>query len=296
LSDINKSVKNSSVLYRDDPNNKLNNNLEESCIHPIVKSTHPQTCALGGRSGQYQHVTKSEIKGLAKAIFRERGRGLTFEDLTKGQYKRVETEKQARITLYNHRKKGNLYTLYPITIPQEYFAEKEGAELAAYNNKKSTHPHPTEVSHYTSGSTPVPGSPGALGARIAEVIALQEAYIENSRLENLVDCVALVAQDVDGLLPVGIHNIRIHLRISPELADEFYNERLAHISNDGTKDGIKWVSLRIDGFLVQCLVYPHGFVDIQVPCTQRPFPIVMNTPAAEQEMTSLFTDFVAQIR
>jgi hypothetical protein len=272
-----------------------NNQREQSCIRPDPKITHPQTRALEDRLSQLVHpITAEEIKQLAKTIFREKERGLTYVDLVKGPYRRVETAVRARNILQYHRKRGNLYTIFPITIPQQFFAEKGHAELAAYYNKKTTYRDPTEVRNYAENSSyPVPGSPGLLAQRLSEVIASQEAYIENLKLENLADAVQLVANDVDGLLPVGLHNIRIHLRIDPAKAPEFYHERLAHIPASTTRDKIKRVEFRIDGFLVQCFVYPRGFVDIQVPCTQRPFPIVVQAP---EVMTSLLNDFGAQIR
>jgi hypothetical protein len=62
-----------------------------------------------------------------------------------------------------------------------------------------------------------------------------------------------------------------------------------------TKDRAKKLETLIDGFKVEILFYPTAGkkIIIMVPCSDRPFPIALDSP---NQVTSDFTSFVAQIR
>jgi hypothetical protein len=105
----------------------------------------------------------------------------------------------------------------------------------------------------------------------------------------------MITEDHNGNLPVGLHNIRISLQLAPQNAQEVYNERLAHIPPSGTKEKSKRIATKIDGFNVDVFFYPNPNKKtvIIISCSDRPFPLSLNSP---DRVTSDFTSFVAQIR
>ena len=261
--------------------------LEESSTRPQQETTHPPQflhVKEQPKSSQLSpRVTTEDIQNIANAIFEKKGRGITFKDLICGKHKRVDTAKQAKNILHYHKKRGTLYTNPSITIPQQYFLSKADAEESVryYKNntkvtnskdKSSTHPHPTGVRAFPTDLTTV---------------------IDERKADNLAEALDRLAEDTGGKLPIGFHNIRIHLALPPEYASEAYNERLAHVRESNTREKSKRVNAVIDGFKVELLFYPKGKVVIMVPCSDRPFPIHLDSP---EQVTSDFNSFVAQIR
>ncbi len=101
-----------------------------------------------------------------------------------------------------------------MTIPQQYFLSKEDAEEAAINNKRnrvgasvidksSRHPQPTGV------KPPRAGLPRRLGT--------EQMAIEDKKADSITEVLDRLAEDTDGSLPVGLHNLRIHLNLPPSM-------------------------------------------------------------------------------
>jgi hypothetical protein len=67
----------------------------------------------------------------------------------------------------------------------------------------------------------------------------------------------------------------------------------AHVQPSPTKEKSRRVKAMIDDFEVELLFYPKNKVVIMVPCTDRPFPISLDS---SERVTSDFNSFVAQIR
>jgi hypothetical protein len=225
-------------------------------------------------------VSAADIKSIANDIFEKYGRGITYLDLIKGKYKRFDSKKQAQKTLRNHKDRQTLHPSCHRTNPQEYFVSKEDAEQAAINNKMR-HSHPTGV---TSTNNP-----------LYAPMTQQEIAIEERKVDSITEAIELIAQDHNGNLPVGLHNIRISLQLPPLFAEEVYNERLAHVPPSGTKEKSKRIATKIDGFKIDVFFYPNPNTKtvIIVSCSERPLSISLNSP---DRVTSDFTSFVAQIR
>jgi hypothetical protein len=272
---------------------------ELSSIHPQQQTTHPsqllhvlEPCQVSNYHHQQQQVTTQDIQSIANDIFERKGRGITYLDLIKGRYKCVDTNKQAQNILYYHKKRGNLYTDSSVTIPQQYYLKQDAEYAAAIQYKKynhigesSTHPHPTGVNTSTTHLINQLTDP-----QQQEIIAIQDR-----KADSITEAIELIVRDTKGHLPVGIHNIRLSLRIQPQYAAEVYYERLSHIPESGTKERSKKISTIIDGFKVDAFFYPNKNrqIVIIVSCSERPFPIGLNSP---DRVSSDFTSFVAQIR
>src|SRR5215203_506733 len=99
-----------------------------------------------------------------------------------------------------------------------------------------------------------------------------------------------------GAILVGMHKLHLHLTIgggNHSLIEEAYHERLAHIPANPSKNKEKRVERRIDNYLVKCFFFPHGAVEIYIPCSDRPFPIYMDDPDA----TAInIIGFISQVR
>ena len=275
------STKSDAAILEDNPNSHT----EKSSTHPAPQTTHPQKFVGGGggQRGHYQ-VTTAAITEIAKSIFETSGKGLkglTYKHLVKkGRFKCADTPKQAQRILQYQKKRGNLYTLTPMTIPQQYFT-KEDAEHAASNNKEkrggnkrldkfSTHPEPPGFSTC---------NPSLESLRKAS---------------SLGEAVRMASFESGGAVPTGIHNIQIQVQLPDELASEAYNERLAHIKPQETRPKPKKFEANIDNFLVTFLVYLRGKVVISIGCSNNPFPLQFED---SPELTaSHFNSFVAEIR
>jgi hypothetical protein len=229
-------------------------------------------------------VSAEDIKAIANDIFKQYdGRGIIYKDLIKGKHKRVDTKKQAQKILRNHKDRGNLFTNSIRIKPQEYYQSKQDAEEAAlkYNNNSLRHIHPTGVN--TSNNplyTPLTDT---------------EIAIEERKVDSITEAIELIAKDHDGRLPVGLHNIRLTLQLPPELTSEVYHEHLSDIPPSSTREKSKRIAFKVDGFKVDVFFYPNKNAKtvIIVSCSNRPFPISLNSP---ERTTSDFTSFVAQIR
>jgi hypothetical protein len=100
--------------------------------------THSQDVLRGNR----QYISAENIRLLAQTKFKQRRKGLTYEDLVDdGPFKCTESEQRARDTLHYHHKKAHLFTSGR-TNPQQYFATPDDAEMAAIHREKNTHSHP----------------------------------------------------------------------------------------------------------------------------------------------------------
>ena len=93
-----------------------------------------------------------------------------------------------------------------------------------------------------------------------------------------------------------MHNIR--LQTSLLNPTEAYEERLniknnpyCYFTTHANKE--KRLEFYIDGYLVQCSIFPSGKVAISIISSSRPFPI---SPNNADRITSDFSSFVAQIR
>lgn len=125
----------------------------------------------------------------------------------------------------------------------------------------------------------------------AEQEIVEQDQVETTKANNLLEAVGIAAK---GRVPTGMHNIHIHVNLPSEYITEVYNERLAQVPPQKTKQQAKRLDARIDNFLVRCLVYPKGKIVITIPCSARPFPISHIRDA--NNITSDFNAFVAQIR
>jgi hypothetical protein len=110
------------------------------------------------------------------------------------------------------------------------------------------------------------------------------------------DTASLIYHITSGATIAGMHKVHLHLSIGsgyPSLIEEAYHERLAHIPANPKKNQEKLVECRIDKFLVKCYFFPHGAVDIYIPCSEQPFPIFLHDP----ESTAInLIGFASQIR
>lgn len=230
--------------------------------------------------------TAAVISGLSNTKFESTGKGLTFKDLMRGRNKREVTPKQAQNILKYHKKEGNLYVNSPITIPQQYFASKEQAELSANLNKQksggnkclvksSTHPDPTGVPD------------------------IDTSYENEYRAENIFETIRMaVNSSASGKIPLPIvfHNIRIHVKLNNQ--SEAYYERLNYKNNSNvyyTKHANqeKRLETRIDGYLIRASVFPKGKLIITIPCSDRPLPIIMDSAS---RMSGVINGLTNQIR
>jgi hypothetical protein len=113
---------------------------KESSTHPPAKITYPQRIIHGilQQKQKRQYNRARAVQSIANDKFERTGKGLTYWDLYKDRrYKLVSTDKQARNTLYYAKNAGFLHTSPVMTIPQQYFATKDQAELAAIKNTHS---------------------------------------------------------------------------------------------------------------------------------------------------------------
>jgi len=215
-----------------------------------------------------------DIQTLAAEKFQSTGKGLTYKDLLRPQYRRADSSKRAQRILKYHKNRGNLITNTPISIPQEYFCNKEHARLSALYNERSILPQPSGLTSSKADH--------------------ENAIAERKKAENLGHAVVLAVSDADGVAPTGMHNVHIHVTLpSPAYAKEVYEERLHYIKPQNTKQRAKKLEAKMDNYRVRCLVYPHGKIIITIPCTEKPFPINLDSP----EQTSIeFIALVAAIR
>lgn len=249
--------------------------LKPASTPPPSKSTLPQqVIQLLQPQEAHRKVTCEDIQDLANTKYQSTGKGLIYKDLLKGYYKRAHTPKQAQNILKYHKKKGNLHSNIPITIPQEYFYTKDHAMLAATTNKRSTLPDPTGVGYATH--------------------ALAE--LEDQKAESLYEAIDLAARYCNAGIPTGLHNIRVHVTLNNPA--EAYHERLDYHNNPHVfytlhANKEKRIETQIDSYLVQASVFPSGKVVIAIPCSDKPFPITMSNSA---QTTSDFNALIAQIR
>jgi hypothetical protein len=228
------------------------------------------------------HVSTPDIQAITNEIFVNRKRGIEYRDLLKPPYKRCNSKKQAQKVLRNHKDRGTLVPSFHRAKPQQYFLTKEDAEEAALKYNKMRHFGPTGVPTQNNNPLYTP-------------LTEQEIAIEERKVDSITEAIELIAQDHNGNLPVGLHNIRISLQLPPQFAEEVYNERLSLVPPSKTKERSKRIADKIDGFKVDVFFYPNKGAEtvIIVSCSDRPFPISLNSP---ERLTSDFTSFVAQIR
>jgi hypothetical protein len=266
----------------------LNIAQEKSSTHVHFESTHIEPVThVEERQQQLQlpprrhhRVTAEDIQALAGSKFQCTGKGLTFKDLLKSQYKRAYTKEQAQDILHYHKKRGNLYTNSCRTKPQQYFCNEVDAEQAALYNSTITHIEPS-------------GSSTSTATKKATVIDSNKAMSDELKAQNLAQAVDLAASNTDGKLPIGMHNIHIHVNLHPLYVSEAYYERLKDVKPQNTRQKGKLLEIKIDGYNIKCLVYPKGKIMIAIPCSNNPFPISPNAP---ERTTSDFNHFIAQIR
>ena len=297
-------------------NQNQNNDLEVSSTYPEESSTYPQrNNHLKQQSEPHRRrcVGRKVVQDLAYAKFDKTGRGLTYKDLIK----HGKTPKQAKSILHYHKNKGNLYANSPITIPQQYFCSKEDAIEAATYSNRNIHPDPiggTTATNLLATATPIAiaksstasiSSGGDIAA--ATAAAAVATAVGSSSAADVVavdndDDATSVADAIDKILdctndlPIAMHNIRLQTTlVNPT---EAYEERLnlrnnpyCYFTTHANKE--KRLEFYIDGYLVQCSVYPNGKVVICINSSSRPLPI---SPNNRDKTTSDFTSFVAQIR
>jgi hypothetical protein len=105
-----------------------------------------------------------------------------------------------------------------------------------------------------------------------------------------------ILHDTNGIVPVGMHDIHIHVNLPSEYANEVYENRLANVPPQNTKQRAKRIQKRIDDYLVTCLIYPKSSkAIITIPCSDKQFPL---SPFLDDDntLTAEFNDFVGQIR
>jgi hypothetical protein len=272
---------------------------EESFTDPPSKIIHTQQMAYGKPLKQKRQYNRWDIiQSLANDKFVHTGQGLTYWDLSKGRYKRyrlVQTDKQAQNLLRNLYNNKKLYTNYTMTIPQQYFYTKDQAELSAIHNKKNTHPRPTGVNASqllkNTAYTAKNYNDDINNLDDSDVAALEYAkYQEDLKVKDAASTMFLIAS---GAIPAGLHKNHIHFELNPPLIAEAYYERLAHIPASPTKSKEKRIECRIDNFLVRSFFFPHGAVDIYIPCSTHPFPIHIHDP--DTTNTNIIS-FAGQIR
>jgi hypothetical protein len=129
---------------------------EKSSSHPRPATTHPQ---------QFIHVVEHQnnktkrkvstalIKSIATQKYEETFEGVTYLDLYHGKYKVVETEQGAKNLLHYHKTKGTLFSNYPLTIPQQYFASEDMAKSAHAVQEHRARTVPIPLSDPTGGTT-----------------------------------------------------------------------------------------------------------------------------------------------
>ena len=188
--------------------------------------------------------------------------------------------------LRNIKNDGKLYTRYR-TRPQQYYLSQEDADYAAQKHKRSTHNDPSGVH---SNSTTQHLSYAVKGSNN------NKSTYSDLEYTKAYDTASLIYHITSGASITGMHKIHLHVSIggdNPSLIEEAYHERLAHIPANPKKNQEKLVECRIDNYLVKCCFFPHGAVDIYIPCSDSPFPIYIHDP----ESTAInLIGFTSQIR
>lgn len=199
-------------------------------------------------------TSTEDIQRLADLKFESTGKGLTYKDLLKPKYRYANTVKQAQRILRYYKNTGKLYTNSTKTVPQQYFCSKQDVQLARRNNdieKFCIHSQPLGVvdsndstvdNNIDNDSTVVDSTPFEIGdnEEIAKADALTRAILNAA----------------NGAVPIGIHDIHIHVNLPTQYVDEVYNNRLADVPPQQTRQRAKRIEARIDGYLVTCLFYP----------------------------------------
>jgi hypothetical protein len=263
-----------------------------SYTHPHAKITHPDQIAhkiqqelqlqqqQSSRHRRQYHRSKVIIS-LAKDKFeRTDGKeGLTYLDLTEGRYKLVPTptEEQAQELLYNLRKDDKLYTNNTMTIPRQYFATKDQADLADINSKKNTHSYPSGVSLMNKSKTTRTSSP-------------IDHCLRELKAHNLLEVLLAMPS-----APTFWHNHRYDFSLLPDGPDPPstpYYDRLAWIRPDPQNNQGKTLPHTcIDSYEIKVDVFPNATVTVTVPSTDNPLPFP-NT----EELANEFLVFLGEIR
>jgi hypothetical protein len=262
---------------------------EQNCTHFGHASTQNDEIVYGdGEHQNKQHrrrIQFKDIKAIATKKFVDKTQGITYRDILKLIDDPSYTRKQAQDVLRNLKNKGKLYTSRR-TKPQKYYLSQEDAYYAAKENRKSTHIDPSGVPSNN------------LNQHVSYPF---KSFNNNSTYPDLeylkaYDTASLIYHITSGATIAGLHKVHLHLSIGsgyPSLIGEAYHERLAHIPANPKKNQEKLVECRIDNYLVKCYFFPHGAVDIYIPCSEQPFPIFLNDP----ESTAInLIGFSSQIR
>jgi hypothetical protein len=183
--------------------------------------------------------------------------------------------------------KGNLHPSINRTVPQEYFSSKQDAQLAYMNNVREKSGVPSQPMGVREGTLD-----GRVPCNDNETITLDLEQEEIAKADTLARA---ILNATSGTVPTGMHDIHIHVNLPPQYANEVYNERLAAVPPQKTRQKAKAIHGRIEGYDVTCLFYPISpKAIITIPCSDKPYPI---SPYPDDSvLTSEFNDFVAHIR
>ncbi|MFL6487455.1 MAG: hypothetical protein ACJ71D_12205, partial [Nitrososphaera sp.] len=283
------------------------NFLDPNCTHFEQKNTQFEEKAQEYRKKKKQqrhYLKRTDVEAAVANKYRNYGEGITYEDLLKIFPEIIKTKEQAQDLLRNHKSDGKLYTFHR-TKPQQYFLSSEQAELAALSYMKSTHSNLIEDTTCNSQqkqqlsicSDKYDASWYNTNAR---VIIPEELEKEQELVaQNVIQAIQLASS---GRIPTGLHNILIHLTLFPGSEQEAYDTRLADLQPSEKYTKAKCLETKIDGYLIQYRVYPHGKVIIHIPSTRKPF-IILDDYTASQLISSSYTffpdyflPFIAQIR
>jgi hypothetical protein len=263
--------------------------LEQKCTHFEHTSTQNDRIVYG--DGEYQkkqrrrRVLFRDVKAIATKKFVDKIQGITYLDVIKLADDPSYTLKRARNVLRNFKRDGKLYTNLRTKKLQEYFLSQEEADYAALK-RRSTHIDPSGVS---SNNT-------TQHLSYATKISNNNSTYPDPEHLKASDIASLIYHITSGATIAGMHKVHLHLSISGgnrSLIEEAYHERLAHILANPKKNQEKLVETRIDNYLVRCFFFPHGAVDIYIPCSEQPFPIFLHDP----ESTAInLIGFASQIR
>jgi hypothetical protein len=280
---------------------------EQSSTHPCPLSTRPVQFSHGvGEDGRRRRdgissspkvrlrrfTSTGQIRAIAARKFAEKetfGEGITYRDLCKGKYKVVETEQQARELLHYHKKKGTLFSNKPIMSPQRYYASQDQAETGAriqqYRNRTKIS-DPTEGSTFKRHLAPPKTSITAPPTRPRTT----EQDIDNLKARNFSEAMDYYHKLIAGSLSeeeaasikVGAHKILIHLQVYPGREEEAYQERLYDVApspkNNRAKALETHLEISANIYHVKASVFPSGRIIIDVPCSDKPFPIWLQDP------------------
>jgi hypothetical protein len=190
------------------------------------------------------------------------------------------TPKQASQLLWNHKRKGNLFTSSR-TCPQKYYLSIEDAEYAAQKEGKSTVVDPTGVPPSTTTSN-------ATSVANANAIATTSSYnaIEGSSNSSsstiLYNCLLLFKA-----APICIHNLHLTFTLLDNGVESY--DLLANAIS--TANNAKTLTRNISKYRrINYNVYPSGKVELLVSCSKRPFAI-----QTDADVTALF-GFLHQVQ